>query len=153
MIELGRDEMDCKKVLVCSISAWNKKSGADTFSTLMEGYDIDKIANLYIREDMPDSSVCSKYFRISENAVIKSIFKRKIKTGKQIILEKNHELADDNEYNAAVTQERYRKYGANRNYLLLCAREVLWMLGKWKSHELNRFIDEFQPDTVFFSIE
>lgn len=143
--------MSAKKVLVCSVPCWNSKSGSDTFSTLMAGYDIEKIANLYIREDFPDSKVCNNYFRISENAVIKSILKRKIKTGKQIVTTGAEK--DDNTQNAAVTEQRYRKQTAKRNYLLLFAREILWALGRWKTPELDKFIEDFNPDVVFFAME
>ena len=143
--------MENKRVLVCSIPCWNSKSGSDTFSTLMSGYDIDKIANLYIREDVPDSPVCQNYFRISENAVIKSIFNRGLKTGKQIIT--TNAVVDDNAKNAAVTAERYKKQVAKRNYILLYAREILWKLGRWKTPELDAFLDEFKPDVVFFAME
>ena len=143
--------MENKKVLVCSIPCWNSKSGSDTFSTLMSGYDIEKIANLYIREDFPDSPVCKNYFRISENAVIKSILKRNIKTGKQIIT--TADVLDDNSENAKKTANRYKKQVTKRNYLLLYAREILWKLGKWKTPELDAFLDEFKPEVVFFAME
>ena len=141
-----------KRVLVCSIPCWNKSSGSDTFSSLLEGYDVESIANLYIREEVPDSNVCHNYFRISENAVIKSIVKRKIKTGKQIITT-HSEAADDNEKNAQISKQRYKKYSAKRNWILIFAREILWKLGNWKTKELNNFIDEFNPDVVFFAME
>lgn len=141
-----------KKVLVCSIPCWNKKSGSDTFSSLMEGYEVDNIASLYIREDVPDSPVCHNYFRISENAVIKSVLRRSLKTGKQIITSDTVSV-DDNSFNAEITAQRYRKYGAKRNWLLLYAREFLWKLGKWKTKELDEFISEFKPDVVFFAME
>ncbi len=140
-----------RKVLICSVPCWNSKSGSDTFSSLMSEYDVDKIANLYIREDFPDSTVCKNYFRISENAVVKSVFKPNVKTGKQIITTQQFE--DDNIHNAAVTAERYKKQLLKRNYLLLYAREVLWKLGKWKTPELDVFLDEFKPEVVFFAME
>ena len=118
-----------KRVLVCSIPCWNKSSGSDTFSSLLEGYDVESIANLYIREEVPDSNVCHNYFRISENAVIKSIVKRKIKTGKQIITT-HSEAADDNEKNAQISNQRYKKYSAKRNWILIFAREILWNRSK-----------------------
>lgn len=141
-----------KRVLVCSIPCWNKKTGSDTFSTLMEGYEVENIANLYIREDMPDSPVCHNYFRISENAVIKSVIKRGLKTGKQIVTT-DTVLTDDNFVNAEITAQRYKKYGAKRNWLLIYARELLWKLGKWKTKELDEFVDEFKPNVVFFAME
>lgn len=137
-------------MLILSVSCWNKKTGSDTFSSLMEGYGPDKIANIYIREDIPDSPVCENYFRISENAVIKSLIKRGIKTGERVYAT---EPSDDNAENAKITAERYKKYSAKRNWLLLYARELIWKLGRWKTAELDKFIEEFNPEVVFFSME
>jgi len=142
--------MENKKVLILSVPSWNKKSGSDTFSSLMEGYGADNVANIYIREDLPDSKVCNNYFRISENAVIKSIFKRNIKTGKQVFAEC---VVDDNIQNRTKTKERYRKYSKKRNIFFLLLREIFWKIGKWRSKELDDFIDDFSPDVVFFSME
>lgn len=141
-----------KRVLICSVPCWNKISGSDTFSSLMEGYEIDSIANLYIREDIPDSLVCHNYFRISENAVVKSVLKRSTKTGKQI-LTNCATSSDDNHSDADATAQRYKKYGAKRNWFLLYAREFLWKAGKWKTNELDKFLDEFKPDVIFFAME
>ncbi|MBE6673869.1 MAG: glycosyltransferase family 4 protein [Ruminococcaceae bacterium] len=140
-----------KKVLVCSIPCWNSKIGSDTFSTLMEGYEVDNIANLYVREGVPNSPVCHNYFQISENAVIKSVLKRGLKTGKQILTDNTAE-ADNGSGDTAIAQ-RYKNAGSKRNWLLLYAREFLWKLGKWKTKELDSFLDEFKPDVVFFAME
>ena len=139
-----------KKVLVCSIPCWNKRIGSDTFSSLMEGYDIDKIANLYVRDGVPDSEVCKNYFCISENAVIKSIFSRKLIAGKHIITD-NIPKEQTNQDKSIVAQ--YKGTSHKRNYLLIFVREFLWMIGKWKTKELDKFLDDFAPDTVFFAME
>ncbi len=139
-----------KKVLILSVPAWNKKTGSDTFSSLMEGYGADNVANIYIRESLPDSPVCNNYFRISENAVLKSVFKRKVKTGKKVsALQKDN----DNQINERITEERYKKLSSKKNFILSIARELVWKFGKWKTKELNDFIDEFKPDVVFFAME
>lgn len=140
-----------KRVLVCSVMCWNKITGSDTFSTLMQGYEVDNIANLYIREGQPDSDVCRNYFEISENAVIKSVLKRKTRTGKRVKTD-NAEIGNVDE-NALATAARYSKHQKNRSYCKLFARELLWKLGKWKTKELNEFLDEFKPDVVFFAME
>ena len=61
--------------------------------------------------------------------------------------------SDENAQNAKVTAERYKKYSAKRNWLLLYAREIIWKFGNWKTAELDRFIEEFKPEVVFFSME
>lgn len=142
--------MENKKILVCSIPSWNSKTGSDTFSSIFSGYDKDKLANLYIRGDIPDSEVCQNYFHISENAVIKSILKRNIKTGEYISTENTFKGPDDN---IALVSNMYKKSSRKRNYFLLLAREILWKIGHWKSTELNTFLDEFNPDVVLFAME
>jgi len=142
--------MEKKKVLVCSIPCWNRKTGSDTFSSLMEGYGADRIANLYIRQGLPDSPVCRRYFCISEHAVIKSIVNRKLQTGKQVAPNVEPQMETPE---ISVVSNLYQGSGGRRKYLLLLAREILWKLGRWKTKELDRFLDEFQPDTVFFAME
>lgn len=140
-----------KKVLVCSVMCWNKKTGSDTFSTLMQGYEVDDIANIYIREGYPDSDACKNYYKISEGLVIKSILKRNLKTGKRIITDgMSSSDLDDNDI---AISEQYKKQQKNRSYLKLFARELLWKLGKWKTKELDAFLEEFKPDVVFFAME
>jgi len=140
-----------KRVLVCSVMCWNKKTGSDTFSTLMQGYETDNIANIYIREGHPDSDVCRNYYELSENAVIKSVLKRKTKTGKRIKTDGSN--CEEGKENALATAERYKKHQKNRSYCKLFARELLWKLGKWKTKELDAFLEEFKPDVVFFAME
>lgn len=142
--------MNNKRVLICSVSAWNQRSGADTFSTLMDGYGADKVANIYIREELPDSKVCNHYFRISENAVLKSIFRSNTKTGKQVSPGGEH---DENKQNEMVTKERYQYFSKHRRAIFLWARELVWKIGKWKTKELDSFIESFDPEVVFFPME
>ncbi|MBQ7303273.1 MAG: hypothetical protein IJW89_06785, partial [Clostridia bacterium] len=99
--------MSDKKILVCSISCWNQKTGSDTFSTLLEGYGADRVANVYFSESVPDSSVCARYFRISENAVVKSVINRKIATGAEVSAGVPQ---TENAQNEAVTARRYRRF-------------------------------------------
>jgi len=143
----------CKyKVLVSTIPCWNDNTGSNTFSSLFEGYDLDKIANLYLREEIPESPICKIYFRISENLLIRSLFNKKIKSGKLYL--DNNIIADEQDTkNFIETQKRYKKHSKNRRWLLLYAREVLWKLGRWKSTELDSFVDSFKPDVIIFAME
>ena len=68
------------KILVLTVSSWNKKVGANTWEALLQEYGSENIANICIRDEIPESTVCSRYFCISENKILKSIFNRKVKT-------------------------------------------------------------------------
>ena len=141
-----------KRILICSISSWSSKSGSNTYSKLFERYEKSKIANLYIREDNPDSSTCNLYFRISENSIIKSIFNRSIKTGQKILLDQEKDKYDNSE-NITITKNRYQHFRKFRPYTLIILREILWKIGKWKTKELDDFLDDFKPEIVLFAME
>lgn len=136
------------KILVITVSSWNSKVGSNTWTSLLKDYDSENIANICIREEIPDSKVCSRYFCISENKVLKSIFKRKIKTGCEVIPEIQEDSEDLN-----IHKERYKQMKKNRRYSMLLARELVWKLGKWKTKELDTFLDSFKPDIILHSMD
>lgn len=139
------------KILIFTIASWNSKVGDNTWETLVSQYDSANLANIFLREEIPDSTVCSKYFCISENRVLKSIFKRNIKTGKEIkaipILQ-----AQESE-DLKVHRQRYLNMKKKRRYSMLLARELCWKLGKWKTKELDDFLDEFKPDIILHGMD
>lgn len=138
-----------KKILVLSMSAWNSKVGSDTWATLLEGQDPDNIANIALREEMPDSKVCNNYFTISESRVLKSICNRKIKTGYAF---DEINVSDRRQKDIEAHDKMYG--GTKRNiYLKRMLREIVWALGKWKSDELKKFVDDFKPDVVLYFMD
>ena len=138
------------RILVFTVPSWNSMVGEDTWATLLEKYDSSLVANICIRDEIPDSPVCSRYFNISENKIIKSLFNRKIKTGREI--DTLHSTASDNtdlyEHN-----RRYQKMTVKRRYSMLLLREIIWKFGRWKTKELDDFLDDFKPDIILHSME
>ena len=144
-----------KKILIVTMDCFNKYNSAttaNTFETLFKNYDSKNLASLYLREEIPSGNACSLYFQISENAVVKSSLKRAIKTGK-LFTAGNIEISSEDKHNINKTKDRYKKYGVKRRWLLLFAREFLWKIGRWKSKELDYFLDEFKPDIIIFGAE
>jgi len=141
-------EMNNKKILVVTVESWNSKVGLNTWPTLLAKFPSENIANICIRDEIPDSDICSRYFSISESKVLKSILKRKIKTGSEV--KASCEANDDtlSEHN-----KRYAKFTKKRRYSMLLARELVWKMGKWKTKELNEFLDSFKPDIILYAME
>ena len=139
-------------VLVTTVSGWSNSIGEDTMSTLFSRYDCDKLASLYIRAEMSDSTVCKHYFHIIERRVIKSILNSKIKTGEGYYLDDI--LSCDSQCEESAQEKRlYSKFKSYRPWGLILLREVLWKFGRWKSAELDGFLEGFQPEVLFFPIE
>ena len=139
------------KILILTVESWNSKIGANTFSSLFAGSPREKLANVYIREELPDSEICSRYFQISENKVIRSIFKPRIKTGREVYA--GQEMTGDDSKILETTTALYNRNRKKRSFIKLWGREVLWKLGKWKTPELDAFVDSFQPDIVVFGMD
>ena len=136
------------KVLVCTVDAWSSKTGADTFSSLLQRYGAENVASLYIRADIADSTSASRYFQIVEGKVLRSIFNRSVTTGQEYKVGDLQEIPDLLEEKA-----RYNSFRKHRWGIFLFAREFVWKMGRWKSKELNNFLDDFKPDVVIFPIE
>ncbi len=142
------------KILMCTVDSWitsNASSTSFTLSELFKDYKPENLAALYIREEAADNPVCSRYFRISEQKVLKSLFKKGLVTGVEI-QPSVASLNTDNE-SMQANKAMYAKYGKKRNFFALMARELVWLFGHWKSKELVKFLDDFSPDVVVFGIE
>lgn len=146
---MGAPISNYPQVLVMTVSAWSDSVGSNTMSELFSEYDKDKLACLYIRADISDSTSCRRYFHIYEGRVMKSIVKRGMATGEEYTLgESNKSTADLDEEKA-----RYSSYRKKSNWFYLFAREFVWVLGRWKTKELNAFLEDFNPEVLVCPIE
>ena len=137
------------KVLSISLSTWNKDSGIHTQTDLFKYYDPDRVAQIYTKSDLPNTDVCNSFFRISENEVIKSVFKRK-PVGCRVY---NGETADEATKKAMEEEKAlYEKAHKKKSWLMTIARELVWSFGKWKTKALIDFVKEESPDVYFVPI-
>lgn len=138
------------RVLVSTVGAWSDSVGSNTMSELFKEYHKDKLACLYIRADMSDSASCRHYFHIYEGRVMKSIVKRRMTTGEEYTLGECNKLttADLDEEKA-----RYDSFRRKSNWFYLFAREFVWVLGRWKTKELDAFLEDFNPEVLVCPIE
>ena len=137
------------RVLVSTVGAWSDSVGSNTMSELFREYDKEKLACLYIRADRSNSASCRHYFHIFEGRVIKSIFKRTMATGEEYWLDGLENKSTDLD----VEKARYDKYRKKKNWFYLFAREFVWVFGKWKSKELDNFLDQVNPEVLVCPIE
>lgn len=134
------------KVTVISINTWDKNSGINTLTELFKYWDKDKVSQIYTRSDYPNTSVCNSFFQISENAVIRSVINRK-EVGKRVY----NSQSLDVDTQKAITEERnlYAKAHKKKSWLLTIVREVVWLIGSWKSKNLKEFLKDEKTDVFF----
>ena len=134
------------KVLAISLSTWRSDSGIHTQTDLFKFWDPDKVAQIYLKSDLPNTPVCNTFFQISENAVIHSVLSRK-PVGRRVT---NGGEADQRA--VAAEQQMYAKAHKKKSWMMTVAREIVWMLGKWKTQELDAFVRDFDADVYFVPI-
>ncbi len=129
------------KVLVVGINPWIDNTGINTLINFFDGWDKEALAHIYTRAGLPNTKICDRFFRISEPKVLRSIFKRGIKTG---------EIVSNGE-NASQSAES-KIYKKKRGALTALCRELVWLVGKWKTKELDSFLCEYDADVLFFPV-
>lgn len=138
------------KVLVVSTNAWRDNTGINTLIEFFKCWSPDRIAQIYTKSALPKTTVCNKFFSISENAVMRSVINRSITTGREVYNENVNSITDNP--SAEEEQKIYSSYKGKVRELLSFCREIVWKFGKWKTAELDHFIDEFDTDVLFIPI-
>ena len=135
------------KVLAVCINAWRTDATAHTLMNIFSCWKPERLSMLYTRSDMPYTNVCDRFFQISENDVLRSVFKPWVKTGREVY---NTEKMSSSE--VAKEHARYAKAHKRHSMFLSLCRETVWWLGHWKSKEMRNFIDEVNPDLIFVPV-
>ncbi len=134
---------DYPKVMAVTINAWRDGTGINTLNSLFRCWRNDKICQIYTTSDLPNTSVCKTFFHISENLVLKSVFNRKIKTGEKV---KNRSV------NSTQEDVFYKNMKKRHSPFITLCRELVWLLGKWKTEELDFYIKRQKPDLLFLTL-
>lgn len=135
------------KVLLIGISPWNKHEGTDTLQSIFSCWQKDKIAQIYTRSGNPCSDVCDIFYKISENRLIKSVLNRK-PIGEKV--SNNSSNLDNKDFK--VESERYNKAHKKKSWFMSFVRELVWLLGNWRTKKLSEFLDDVNPDVLFVPI-
>lgn len=140
------------KVLITCIDSWRGDIGANTLPSFFSKWDPNRVAVVYTRADKPTLPQCNHYFQISESEIIRAVVHPGKKVGQVVKRENN---ADNRkQITEEVIQER-KRINLFRNMNLNCfqiARDCIWAMGAWKSPALDAFLEDFNPDVIFFPI-
>ena len=134
------------KVLILSNTAWrNDNSFGSSYSGIFGGMDDFEFANIYCRSGLPQNSICKHHFHISESALVKNLFNKKVPTGRVIKTVQSEE---------SINQETkiYKSARILRWQIFYWAQALLWNVSRWKSQALIDFIDTFDADILFFPL-
>lgn len=140
------------KILVSSVDAWSDYVGSDTLSSLLSQFESKDVAAINIRARKSDSKVAGRYFHILEERVMKSLFSTSVQTGEEYTVDQVNDSPLGNDELSSEERRYSRRYFID-HWLLVLIRELVWKLGRWRSSNLDDFVESFSPDVLFFPIE
>ncbi|OBS13153.1 hypothetical protein ATE49_13895 [Elizabethkingia miricola] len=142
--------LEKKRVLIISGEAWRDESNGgnvltNLFTPLMDEFEF---AQIYTNPQMPNNSVCKRYYHISEAEVIKSFLTRKPFGNRLELLTYNTDIKSQ-EKNISLEVSALTKLKRLNFAIFHTIQDVIWRLSKWKTPELEQFIREYNPDIIF----
>ncbi|MGN0452667.1 MAG: hypothetical protein ACI4GZ_02575 [Ruminococcus sp.] len=144
-------EKKLPRVLVPTINVWQDKGSVRTLPEIFSCWDKESVAQIYTRAALPDTEVCDRFLRIDEGAVLKSVFKRSTLTSKRV--ENSHGQESQEAKQELLSEEkRYARAKKRHSWFMTLCREMVWLLGKWKTPELDKFTEEFDPQIIFATV-
>ena len=137
------------KILVVSHNVFAKTSNmGKTLASYFRGINSADIAQFYIHSEIPTDDICKNYYRITDKDAIKSILTRK--SGKIFCESEVRTDLDESRTDTGNTAKLYRR-ARSRSPIIYFARNLWWGMSKWKTKKLCLWLDEFDPDVVFFA--
>lgn len=138
------------RVLLISHNAFSfSKNNGKTFNLLFKGWDPNSLAQLYFSNELPESSTCFNYYRITDMDIIDSIFKKN----------KNYEVGniinskkDSLDLSRITTNKIIKNNKFKKNAALKYFRDSIWLLGKWDTPKLQNWLKEFSPQVILFAV-
>ena len=132
------------RVLVITRAPWrNDNNTGNTMTNFFSDLKDIEFYNLYFRDQLPQNDIAKRSFAISEGQLVKNLLK-KSPVGREIIEQDTIvSTGEDGIYKSA------KKVGT---IFLTWLRDVLWSVGRWKSNNLKKFLQEIKPDVVFMPV-
>lgn len=128
-----------KRLLIISNNSLSLTSNnGKTIYSLFEEYPKNYLFQLFTRDELPQLKIGS-YFKITNKDVVKGRICKK-KRGSRIDI-----LEDSGQREMQIIKPSRIK----RNSLNCLIREMLWV-GGWKSKQLDEWLDEINPEIIFF---
>ena len=137
-------------VLVISHNVFSESGNMGrTMADMLSALPQDHLAQLYFHSEIPTMKLCTRYFRVTDKNVLKSVFTRK----SQYRIYQDADIREDvasSRTDSGMTAKVYQ-YSRKRTPLIYGARNLMWRLGCWNSNALQQWILDFKPDVIFFA--
>ena len=110
--------MEYPRVLVIGTNAWRDEGSIHTLIDIFSHWQKDKLAHVYARATPPNTVVCDRFFQISENEVLKSIFKPWHTVGRRVV--NAPQFSPEDLTQMEEEKKRYARARKKHSWLMTC---------------------------------
>ncbi len=133
------------RILVLSNTPWaNDNSFGNSYSNIFDGIPGLQFANIYLQPGQPDNNFDMRFFQITEKLLLQNMKNPKKPSGIQVIPDGTKEKIKEN-----IVAKGYEQARKMRWQVMFWGRDLIWKVGRWKSVQLQDFLDDFHPDLIF----
>lgn len=145
-------EQTYPKVLVLTRNAWNNNNcTGNTLSSFFASWPKERIANAFFRAEKISNTICTDYYRVTEQEVLRHILNKNASLGREFTY--SHADGDDipeqNDNDIRRNAKLYSFFSRNRWNLAIWARDILWAAGNRKNKSFDSFLERIQPDVIY----
>lgn len=133
------------RILVLSSTPWSaNNSFGNSFSSIFEGMEDIEVANIACRPGWPDCYLVKRFYQMTEKSLLRNLKNKSYPAGEE------HRLNSQKSNAVVVDNIKGWRFGQKKRWqILFWMRDLIWLVGRWKSPELDCFLDDFKPDLIF----
>lgn len=140
-----------KRILIISAEVWRPESdGGNVLTNLFQGLrDEYEFAQIYCNSQKPYNNICKRYFQLSERDMFYSLLGRK-PFGEELKYDVYPSEIKENINSIDIASSGFlAKLKGLHLSIYQTIREFLWYVSYWKTKDLEKFIQEYNPDIIF----
>ena len=150
----SQNQTEHKRVLIVSHNALSRTANnGKTLTALFADWPRDKLAQFYLMHEMPDVSICGRFFRITDEEMLRACLTRAPAQGSALDAPQDAGEAERAPQGTGMGRRLYRLVQialAHHLPLFEWARDRVWRPRLYRSPALCAWLDDFAPEVVFF---
>lgn len=134
-----------KMLVICHNLLEETNNIGKTLLSFIKDWPKEQLYSLYFAPQKPFSDRCAGYYQICDKEVLKATLKKSESCGHRVVSETRNaeiQLSDADSF--------YYRFGNKRFPIVSYARDIIWKKGAWKNPELDGWIEEVNPEVIFF---
>ena len=103
-----------------------------------------QIANIFCKHGRPNNDLVQSYFQVTAGDIVRNLRDKTVPCGKEFL--------NDPDAAAELSESAAKGYNSVRKIRLQAffwGQDLIWKIGRWRSEQLQRFLNEYSPDLIF----